>query len=76
MNLLLKISNSVLQIYCVMPNGMLFTKKKKKSVGEVSATHFLLLHTLLLQITVSSRKILYNFQVSIKPKRVLTETSV
>lgn len=70
MKRLLKISNSVLQIYSVMPNGMLFTKikKKKKSVGEVSATHFPVLHTLLLQIISSSRKILYIFRLQHKPK--------
>lgn len=58
--------NSVLQIYSVMS----FTKIKKKkiSVGEVSATHFLLLHTLLLQIIFSSRKILYIFRLQYKPK--------
>lgn len=67
MKLLLKISNSVLQIYSVMPSGMLFTKKKN-SVGEVSATHFLLLHILLLQMIISSRKILYISRLQYKPK--------
>lgn len=43
-------------------------KKKKKIVREISATHFLLLHTLLLQIIFSSRKILYSFRLQYKPK--------
>lgn len=53
MNLLLKISNSVLQMYSVLH------QIKKKWVEEIINADLSMLHTLLLQIAINSRKILH-----------------